>query len=312
MSAYSDAVKALSPTAYWRLGEASGVTAYDETTNHDGTYVNTPTLGEPSLIDSDTANAAVLFASASSEHVDVPDDTALDLGATFTIIARVKFISGTSYATIVGKYEAAIAKGYMFLVNYGGDYKARLWTKNGSTTHLAGTTAINDGNVHMIVATLSGGTGKIYVDGGAAENSGSLTTPGANAEPLVIADTGGARAFNGTADEVMVLKGAALSQAQIQNLCDIATAARTTFYATPNCTMTFGYNPTTMKLLYVECPGPPSGYKTNFKAVELAGDTWEDSFAAEGSKLCPYDMVYVDDGEGGIKNIDISVQMERI
>ena len=223
MSAYSIAVEALSPTAYWRLGETSGATAYDETTNHNGTYVNTPTLDEPSLINSDEANAAVLFASASNEHVDVPDDVALDLGATFTIIAWVKFTSGTSYATIVGKYEAAITKGYLFLVNYSGDYKARLWTKNGATTHLAGTTAINDGNVHMIVATLSGGTGKIYVDGGAAENSGSLTTPGANAEPLVIADTGDAREFNGTADEVTVFKGVALSQAQIQNLYDIAT-----------------------------------------------------------------------------------------
>lgn len=53
-SAYRDAVLADSPAAYWRLGEASGTIASDETANNlDGTYSGNVTLGEPSLLASD-------------------------------------------------------------------------------------------------------------------------------------------------------------------------------------------------------------------------------------------------------------------
>lgn len=50
---YDDVINAESPTLYWRVGESGGVTAADETTNHPGTYVGTPTLGEPGLLAGD-------------------------------------------------------------------------------------------------------------------------------------------------------------------------------------------------------------------------------------------------------------------
>lgn len=54
MSVYSDTVNALTPTAFWRLGESPGATvAVDETGNYDGTYINAPSLGEPSLLVND-------------------------------------------------------------------------------------------------------------------------------------------------------------------------------------------------------------------------------------------------------------------
>ena len=43
--AYADEVMADAPTAYWRLGEASGTAAEEENNAHDGVYVATPTLG---------------------------------------------------------------------------------------------------------------------------------------------------------------------------------------------------------------------------------------------------------------------------
>src|SRR4029078_6112519 len=41
---YRSRIVAASPTAYWRLGEASGTTAADETGGHPGTYVGGPAL----------------------------------------------------------------------------------------------------------------------------------------------------------------------------------------------------------------------------------------------------------------------------
>lgn len=47
---YAEEVLADSPLVYWRLGEASGTTAVDETGDHDATYENSPTLGAGGLI----------------------------------------------------------------------------------------------------------------------------------------------------------------------------------------------------------------------------------------------------------------------
>jgi Zn-dependent metalloprotease len=57
-TSYRDTVLGDSPALYWRLGEASGTNANDETANNrDGTYVGSPTLGVAGAIagDSDTA-----------------------------------------------------------------------------------------------------------------------------------------------------------------------------------------------------------------------------------------------------------------
>ena len=52
--AYRDAVLAKDPVAYWRLGEAAGPTAVDDTGNgHDGTYCGYPSYGQPGAIQGD-------------------------------------------------------------------------------------------------------------------------------------------------------------------------------------------------------------------------------------------------------------------
>lgn len=57
MSAYRDAVVALAPVAYWRLGEPSGTVALDEMWLHHGEYLPGPTLGATSLLTGDTNTA---------------------------------------------------------------------------------------------------------------------------------------------------------------------------------------------------------------------------------------------------------------
>src|SRR5438128_2699447 len=74
-SAYSDAVLADTPVAYWRLGEATGSTiAVDQTANHNnGTYVGSPTLGQLGAINGD-ADTAVDF-NNTADYVEAPDSS---------------------------------------------------------------------------------------------------------------------------------------------------------------------------------------------------------------------------------------------
>jgi Concanavalin A-like lectin/glucanases superfamily len=48
------------PIAYWRLGEASGSTAYPTTGSYDGTYKGSPKLGQQGLIVNDSNKAPLL------------------------------------------------------------------------------------------------------------------------------------------------------------------------------------------------------------------------------------------------------------
>ena len=46
-SNYASAIVALGPTAYWRLNETSGTTAYDYIGGYTGTIAGGVTLGQP-------------------------------------------------------------------------------------------------------------------------------------------------------------------------------------------------------------------------------------------------------------------------
>lgn len=64
---YKSTVLADSPLFYYRLGESSGSTAYDEVAaSSNGTYYNTPTLGQTGAISGDS-NTSVLFEEANQE-----------------------------------------------------------------------------------------------------------------------------------------------------------------------------------------------------------------------------------------------------
>ncbi len=67
VKSYADLVLESSPLLYWRLDETAGATAEDASGNgRDGTYVNTPTLGQDPLIQD---GKAVLLDPAQNEEV---------------------------------------------------------------------------------------------------------------------------------------------------------------------------------------------------------------------------------------------------
>src|SRR5205823_2885356 len=89
-SAYSGVISSTAGLmGYWRLGESSGTTACDSTTQHDnGTYSGGFTLGAPGALQADPATA-VSF-DGSSGQMSVPAASSLNVGDTFSIEAWVK------------------------------------------------------------------------------------------------------------------------------------------------------------------------------------------------------------------------------
>ena len=192
---YEELVRSLGPVAYWRLGEQSGTNANDDTAGlHDGTYTNTPTLGADPLL-TNHGGTSVSFASASSEFADVAD-AAGDLApkAESTLLAWFN-TSTDANDYIAAKFQAV--NGFQWIV-FGTDVdEVRVFYDNSSATGLNATSDVIDGVTHFSAVTLSGGTGRIYVDG-VEESSASLPTPAPNNLNFTIgARTDNTSHFNG-------------------------------------------------------------------------------------------------------------------
>lgn len=74
---YSDEVLTDNPLGYWKLDETGGTTAADTAVGHDGTYINTPTLGQAG---NGFLGLAAEFDPAIPEYVTVADHADFDLG----------------------------------------------------------------------------------------------------------------------------------------------------------------------------------------------------------------------------------------
>jgi hypothetical protein len=91
---YQDEVLADSPIGYWRLGEASGTTAYDAAGSADGSYVNSPTLGVSGLVVG--GDTAATFVVASAQKVSLPFSLPAGSTSGATIECWAKFSSLTT------------------------------------------------------------------------------------------------------------------------------------------------------------------------------------------------------------------------
>jgi hypothetical protein len=163
---YKDAVVADSPVSYWRLAESGGTNAADnQAANNAGTYQNSPTLGVTPGI-SDIGDTAVTF-NGTTQDVQVNDANSLDLGDTFTMEAWIK------RTATLGTNQGIISKG-------SGGYYMRMGTGNNLElaksqigSIVASTTTITDTNWHHVVATKTGATCKLYIDG--VDVTGAIT-----------------------------------------------------------------------------------------------------------------------------------------
>jgi len=238
---YRDVVLADAPAAYWRLGEAQGAsTAVDQASSPDnGTYTNTPTLGQWGPLSGDPDRAA-RFDGAGS-FVDVPDASKLKPATAFSVEAWVK--TTASNGVIVDKpYSAGSSVSYSLSVALG-KAKAAVNLAGGAYS-VSSSASINDGNWHYLVATLSGSTLSVYVDAGAAA---TVTTNGSalqySTQRLQIGrfDASGGSYLSGTVDEVAVYS-TALNSTKISAHYAAGTTANG---VDANCSSLFGQTSTT-------------------------------------------------------------------
>jgi len=219
-SIYRDSVLALNPVGYWRLGEASGTVATDESSNNlDGTYTGGATLGQVGAITGDT-NTAV----------------GLDGVNDYVNIDGYQGITGTSARSVSAWIKSSTTGESLPIVSWGLDQTGKKWTfrvDNGTGAirveneggRIIGTTVLTDGQWHNVVVTLADdgspdiSEAKLYVDGAleaiSASSSNAVNT-GVGSDVRI---GRGVLNFFATSDiDEVAIFGSALTSTQIADL----------------------------------------------------------------------------------------------
>jgi hypothetical protein len=200
LAAYQDEVLADNPVAYYRFEEISGTAANDSTTNsNDGTYQNGVLLNQP--------GASGLGKAARFDGVSQYVATPRTVAGNFTLELWIN--TTASSLTGANSYEG---NGLIWsdVGGPGNDFAMAMlnsalsfFTGNPDAT-VTGTTAINDGRWHHLVATRSqNGTAEIFVDGisqGVTTTNNNLLD--ANPEIMIGGNVLDGRYFEGLIDEV--------------------------------------------------------------------------------------------------------------
>lgn len=228
--AYSEAVKELGPTAYWRLGESSGTTA-SAVFGPDGTYrdiggESVPTLGVTGLLHGDS-NTAISIDDAGDE-VQLPNHASLNPVDAISIIAWIKADTfGSNNRRIIQKGDSdnqwRILRGGGSDPNIpGGNIGLHFTLSSGS---ISAFTPLDDTDTHMLVATYDEATGLavLYIDGVEVDNTQGTVglTLNTTTNDAAIGNKPGANVdgdrWDGAVDEVAIFDYA-LSLAQVESL----------------------------------------------------------------------------------------------
>jgi concanavalin A-like lectin/glucanase superfamily protein/matrixin len=229
---YRAAVLSDNPSGYWRLGEASGTTLYDETSNlSDGTYKNGPTLGTAGALSGDP-NTAVTY--SAGKYASIPNAPALNPTNAITMEAWVKPAGPMSNfndvvrPVLLKSYTAPAAPDFQYGFGLYYDSAApievlRTWVYAGGVrrTHNFRGLGWTTGVWQDFAVTYDGANMHVYLNGREARPAQAETgTLGAFATPLDIAaqetiPKDANNRFPGAIDEVAVYDHA-LTLAQVQ------------------------------------------------------------------------------------------------
>jgi hypothetical protein len=215
-SAYSQAITADGPAAFWRLGETSGTAARDERGTTPGVYVNAPVLGAPSLLASDTANKAVTF-DGSTEYMKAGPSNALDLGNAITLEAWIN----PAALPAAGQFASVLTKPEAYSLQFNGPRLEFTVIQSGARKRLqAPAGAIVAGQTYHVVATYDGTTQRLYING-VQSTSGALSGPASTTTAAVFVGSwdGTQEFFKGTVDDVAIY-GKTLTAAQVKSHYD--------------------------------------------------------------------------------------------
>lgn len=226
---YTNVVMNDNPVAYWRLGETSGTTAFDETlNNNDGAYTtNLPTgypagvvtLGAPGVVTYDPNTGIDVN---SGGRVEVPHSASLNLSAGMTIEAWASLESPTVappnyYQPLVMKSPGSWGSGYGIYA-FQGEIILYVDTYNPASFKTTSTSFGFGTNYHHIVGTFASSTLKLYIDGQLASSTNiAVASISQNTDPLIIGAAAGIPYYanwDGKIDEVAIYNYA-LSATQV-------------------------------------------------------------------------------------------------
>lgn len=183
------------PVAYWRLGEAAGVNAYDSSgNNHTGTYVNAPTLVQTGALIGDT-NTAALF-NGTDEYVNCGNPVDFQLSSGSIEIAVKTADAGSGLRGIFTKENAF---SIVFNSNILGVYDYN------TSTFRTAIVDITDNLYHHLVFTFQSGVTNgsiLYLDGIAVLTT--TVTVVNQSSPVTLASTGTSQYANITLDEAAI------------------------------------------------------------------------------------------------------------
>jgi hypothetical protein len=169
---------------YWQLGDATvaaGMT--DNKAAANGTYSNTPTLGDPGVITNDS-NTAVTF-NGTNEYATATRQITNDFSIEFWFRSTQGIGTGAQWWEGAGLVDADVnTAGSDFGTSLRSDGRVVAGTGEPDISIVSSTAGFNDGNWHHVVFTRVGTSGAmvLYVDGvsqGTATGSSAsaLTTP---------------------------------------------------------------------------------------------------------------------------------------
>ena len=166
---YPDTVKGDGASSFWRMEETGGTTAADSAGSNTGTY-GSMNLGTPGILPG--SSSAALQASNSNLTSSVlqsnPQTFSLETWIKTSTTSGGRILGfGNNRNTTSGNYDR-----HLYMRN-DGKVVFGVWT--GSAITVTSGAAINDGQWHHVVATMSPGRTELFVDGA----SQGINTPGA-------------------------------------------------------------------------------------------------------------------------------------
>ena len=201
------AVLADNPLGYWRLGETSGTTAADSSGNgRNGSYVNGVGLGIAGALFGDP-NTAASFDGV-NDSVQVPDDSALRLNASWSIEFWAKQISWkNSFPGILGKGAGHTPHGYEIWA----DASGAVWFKRNNHQASTGSGALTS-SFRYFVVTYDGSNVRWYVNGVLKATAAMNFPPNTGTQPLTI---GEANEYGNDGIDEVAIYSTALSAARV-------------------------------------------------------------------------------------------------
>ncbi len=192
---YDQAVLDRNPIGYWRLNESSGTTAADSSTsNNDGTYVGTPTLGATGLLVGDS-DKAVAFDTA-GEKVNVSPHPDISNGFTISMLASWDGSNPTE--------GGRVASSTIFKFSRLGSGEWQIQVRR-SSWPWAGVTSDDQmiaGQTYHLAATWDGSTLLLYVDGVKQMETEAVSDLWSIPGSFDISHSNSSLDFSGTVDEV--------------------------------------------------------------------------------------------------------------